>query len=93
MNVKSQSELDIGGCETCSVLLELTHPQTSSDFHDSVFYELTCTCQQLPEAVLGAFQPQCSEPSSIGAEALDGCGVEIESLLKFYRDPAKKVNR
>ena len=57
-----------------------------------IFSELTCTCQQLQEADLGASQPQCSEPSSRGAEALDGCGVEIESLLKFYRDPEKIVH-
>ena len=61
-------------------------------FRDLVFSELTCTCPQLPEAGPEASQPQCSEPSSRGAEAWDGCGVEIESLLKFYRDPEKILN-
>ena len=60
-------------------------------FRDSVFSKLTCTCPQRPEAGPEAFQPQCSEPSSTGVEAWDGCGVEIESLLKFCRDPAKNT--
>ena len=76
-----------------NIYLLIKYFQDNKYIHEeSVFSELTCTCRQLQEADPGASQPQCSEPSSRGAEALDGCGVEIESLLKFYRDPANKLS-
>ena len=52
---------------------------------------LTYTSPQHPVVALAVFQLQYSELSSTTSAVWDGCGVEIESLPKFCKDPEHDI--
>ena len=44
VNVNSQSELDIGGRETCLILKEAKHKENSKKFNSYIYLDLVLPC-------------------------------------------------